>query len=65
MTPLREEDAWPADPEPGYGLETRVVRFHNVYGPLGTYTRIRARSGSQAGREQGARGFPFEAGRHA
>jgi nucleoside-diphosphate-sugar epimerase len=52
---LREEDAWPADPEEGYGLEklymeklceyyhtdhgleTRVVRFHNVYGPLGTY----------------------------
>jgi len=55
VIPLREEDAWPADPEPGYGLEklfaeemcryyredhgleTRVVRFHNVYGPLGTY----------------------------
>jgi GDP-D-mannose 3',5'-epimerase len=55
VTPLKEEDAWPADPEPGYGLEklfmeklceyyykdygveTRVVRFHNVYGPLGTY----------------------------
>lgn len=52
---LRESDAWPADPEPGYGLEklfvekmcdyyredfgmeTRVVRFHNVYGPLGTF----------------------------
>jgi GDP-D-mannose 3', 5'-epimerase len=52
---LREEDAWPAEPEEGYGLEklymeklcqyvredwqfeTRVVRFHNVYGPLGTY----------------------------
>jgi len=55
VAPLREEDAWPADPEEGYGLEklymeklcqyftedwqfpTRVVRFHNVYGPLGTY----------------------------
>jgi GDP-D-mannose 3', 5'-epimerase len=55
VTPLREEDAHPADPEPGYGweklfteqlcryyrqdyqLETRIVRFHNVYGPLGTY----------------------------
>ena len=55
VTPLREEDAWPAHPEEGYGLEklfaeklceyytgdwnvpTRVVRFHNVYGPLGTY----------------------------
>lgn len=55
VTPLREEDAYPADAEEGYGweklfaeklcryfhhdygLETRVVRFHNVYGPLGTY----------------------------
>ncbi len=55
VSPLREEDAYPADPEEGYGweklfaeklcqyyredhgLETRVVRFHNVYGPLGTY----------------------------
>lgn len=55
VTPLKEEDAWPADPEEGYGLEklyaeklceyyqqdgllqTRVARFHNVYGPLGTY----------------------------
>jgi GDP-D-mannose 3',5'-epimerase len=52
---LKEEDAFPADPEPGYGWEklyaeelcryywhdykfdTRIVRFHNVYGPLGTY----------------------------
>jgi GDP-D-mannose 3',5'-epimerase len=55
VTPLREEDAHPADPEAGYGweklfteqlcryyrhdfgFETRIVRFHNVYGPLGTY----------------------------
>lgn len=55
LEPLKEEDAYPADPEPGYGweklfteelcryyrhdfkLETRSVRFHNVYGPLGTY----------------------------
>jgi GDP-D-mannose 3', 5'-epimerase len=55
VKPLREEDAYPADPEPGYGweklfaeelcryyykdygFETRIVRFHNVYGPLGTY----------------------------
>jgi nucleoside-diphosphate-sugar epimerase len=52
---LREEDAYPADAEEGYGweklyaeklcqyylhdkrLETRVARFHNVYGPFGTY----------------------------
>ncbi|HSL12481.1 MAG TPA: NAD-dependent epimerase/dehydratase family protein [Actinomycetota bacterium] len=55
VTPLREDDAYPADPEEGYGweklyaeklcqyyteegkLETRVARFHNIYGPLGTY----------------------------
>jgi GDP-D-mannose 3',5'-epimerase len=55
VTALKESDAIPADPEPGYGweklateelcryyrkdygFETRVVRFHNVYGPLGTY----------------------------
>lgn len=55
VQPLREEDAFPAEPEPGYGweklyaeelcryywhdykFETRIVRFHNVYGPLGTY----------------------------
>jgi len=55
IAPLREEDAYPADPEKGYGweklwaeqlcqyyredygLDTRIVRFHNVYGPLGTY----------------------------
>jgi len=52
---LKEEDAYPALPEDGYGweklfsermcrhfhedygLETRVARFHNVYGPLGTW----------------------------
>jgi GDP-D-mannose 3',5'-epimerase len=55
VTPLKEEDAYPALPEPGYGweklfaeemckyyekdykLDVRIVRFHNVYGPLGTY----------------------------
>jgi len=55
VTALREEDAYPALPEDGYGweklfsermcrnfyddfgLETRVVRYHNVYGPHGTY----------------------------
>jgi GDP-D-mannose 3',5'-epimerase len=52
---LKEEDAYPALPEDGYGweklfsermcrhfeedfgLQTRVARYHNVYGPLGTY----------------------------
>jgi GDP-D-mannose 3', 5'-epimerase len=55
VTSLKEEDAYPADPEEGYGteklfmeelcryyredyrFETRVVRFHNVYGTLGTF----------------------------
>jgi GDP-D-mannose 3', 5'-epimerase len=55
VVPLREEDAYPALPEDGYGweklfsermcrhfeedfgLQTRVARYHNVYGPLGTY----------------------------
>jgi GDP-D-mannose 3', 5'-epimerase len=55
VIPLREEDAYPAMPEDGYGweklfsermcrhftedfgLETRVARYHNVYGPLGTF----------------------------
>ena len=52
---LKETDAYPADPEDGYGweklfsermcrhftedfnLQTRVLRYHNVYGPFGTY----------------------------
>ena len=55
VLPLREEDAYPAQAEDGYGweklftermcrhfaedfgLETRVARYHNVYGPLGTF----------------------------
>jgi GDP-D-mannose 3', 5'-epimerase len=56
VTALREQDAYPAEPEDGYGweklfsermcrhyledfgLETRVARYHNVYGPNGTWT---------------------------
>jgi nucleoside-diphosphate-sugar epimerase len=59
---LKEIDAYPADPEDGYGweklymervcrhyqedfgLETRVVRFHNIFGPLGTYDGGREKS---------------------
>lgn len=55
-TPLRESDAYPAQPEDGYGweklftermcrhfledfgLETRVARYHNVYGEMGSWT---------------------------
>jgi nucleoside-diphosphate-sugar epimerase len=59
---LREEQAYPADAEDGYGweklmaerlcrhyledhgLETRVVRFHNIFGPLGTFEGGREKS---------------------
>jgi GDP-D-mannose 3',5'-epimerase len=55
VTALKEEDAYPAMPEDGYGWEklfsermcrhfredfgltTRVARYHNVYGPHGTW----------------------------
>jgi len=55
VVPLREEDAYPAMPEDGYGweklfsermyrhfredfgLETRIARYHNAYGPFGTW----------------------------
>jgi GDP-D-mannose 3',5'-epimerase len=53
--PLKEEDAYPAQPQDAYGwekliserlclhyredygLETRIVRFHNIFGPLGAW----------------------------
>ncbi len=56
IEPLKESDAYPAEPEDGYGWEklfsermcrhftedfgllTRVARYHNVYGPNGTWT---------------------------
>ena len=52
---LKEEDAYPAMPEDGYGweklfsermcrhfyedynLDVRIVRYHNVFGPVGTF----------------------------
>lgn len=55
VRPLKESDAYPANPERGYGweklfseimcqeycyergLETHIARFHNVYGPYGTW----------------------------
>ncbi len=55
VTPLKEEDAYPAAPQDAYGwekliterlcihyqedygIETRIVRFHNIFGPLGTW----------------------------
>jgi len=55
VTPLKEEDAYPAQPQDAYGweklvtermcqhycdefgIDTRVVRFHNIFGPLGSW----------------------------
>jgi GDP-D-mannose 3',5'-epimerase len=55
VTPLKEEDVLPAEPEDAYGweklltellykyyrtdygIETRIARFHNIFGPLGTW----------------------------
>lgn len=55
VVPLKESDAYPAQPQDAYGweklvserlcmhyredygIETRVVRFHNIFGPLGTW----------------------------
>ena len=55
VAPLKEADAYPANPQDTYGwekllaeraceyyardhgLDVRIVRFHNIYGPLGTY----------------------------
>lgn len=55
ITPLKEEDAYPAQPQDAYGWEKlvserlclyyseeydtqiRIVRFHNIFGPLGTW----------------------------
>jgi|SRR5208282_203733 len=62
VTPLKESDTYPAEPEDGYGweklfterqcrhygedygLRTYVVRFHNIFGPLGTYDGGREKS---------------------
>ena len=55
VTALKEDDAYPAQPQDAYGwekliterlcthyrddygIETRIVRFHNIFGPLGTW----------------------------
>ncbi|HEX8650315.1 MAG TPA: NAD-dependent epimerase/dehydratase family protein [Pyrinomonadaceae bacterium] len=55
VTPLKEEDAYPAQPQDAYGwekliaerlclhareefaIETRIVRFHNIFGELGSW----------------------------
>ncbi len=55
VVPLKESDAYPAQPQDAYGweklvserlclhyhedygMETRIVRFHNIFGPFGTW----------------------------
>jgi nucleoside-diphosphate-sugar epimerase len=55
VVPLKESDAYPAQPQDAYGweklvterlcthyqedfgIETRIVRFHNIFGPFGTW----------------------------
>ena len=62
IQPLKEEQAYPADAEDGYGweklyteracrhymedygIQTYSVRFHNIFGPLGTYDGGREKS---------------------
>jgi nucleoside-diphosphate-sugar epimerase len=66
---LKEEDAYPADPEDGYGweklfsermcrhfsedfdLQVRIARYHNVYGPYGTYEGGREKAPAAACRK--------------
>jgi nucleoside-diphosphate-sugar epimerase len=69
VLPLREEDAYPAMPEDGYGWEklfsermgrhfredyglaTRTARYHNVYGPNGTWDGGREKAPAAACRK--------------
>ncbi len=69
MEPLKEGDAYPAEPEDGYGweklfgermcrhfeedygLEVRIARYHNVYGPMGTYDGGREKAPAAAARK--------------
>jgi GDP-D-mannose 3',5'-epimerase len=62
VTPLKENDAYPADPDNFYGweklytekmleaykkdcgLNIRIARYHNIYGPEGTYDGGREKS---------------------
>jgi GDP-D-mannose 3',5'-epimerase len=69
QNPLKETDAYPADPEDGYGWEklfsermckhfeedfgisVRIARFHNIYGPYGTYSGGREKAPAAACRK--------------
>ncbi|WP_025274486.1 NAD-dependent epimerase/dehydratase family protein [Haloglycomyces albus] len=69
VTALKEDDAYPADAEDGYGweklfterlcrhfredfsLQTRVARYHNIYGPEGTWDGGREKAPAAACRK--------------
>jgi nucleoside-diphosphate-sugar epimerase len=62
VTPLKESDAYPADPDNEYGweklyservyqsysqdysLDVRIVRYHNIFGPEGTFEKGREKA---------------------
>jgi GDP-D-mannose 3', 5'-epimerase len=62
VAPLKETDAYPADPQDAYGwekliaerlcrhyredhgLQTRIARFHNIFGPQGTWDGSREKA---------------------
>ena len=78
VTALKEDDAYPADPDNFYGweklyaekmleafardcnLDVRVARFHNVYGPEGTYEGGREKSPAALCRKVAAASDPGE-----
>ncbi len=78
LKPLKEEDAYPADPDNfygweklytekmleafrrDYGLEIRIARYHNIYGPEGTYKGGREKSPAALCRKVAEAGNPGE-----
>ncbi len=78
IPPLKESDAYPADPDNFYGweklyteklleafardykLDIRIARFHNIYGPEGTYDGGREKSPAAICRKVAAASNPGE-----
>jgi len=78
VAPLKEEDAYPADPDNFYGweklytekmceayakdfgLDMRIARYHNIYGPEGTYKGGREKSPAAISRKVVEAGNPGE-----
>jgi nucleoside-diphosphate-sugar epimerase len=72
VVPLKETDAYPADPQDAYGwekliterlckyyrddykIETRIVRFHNIFGEFGTWKGGREKAPAAICRKVGA-----------